>query len=85
MFVAMIPTKEIDILGVIFVTNHLDRHKVEYEMDNGRIYLADGKIRVTCYAPGDKRYRKNLYHVREYGMDSYVPLDELIFMLGACH
>lgn len=85
MFTAMIPTKEIDVLGVIFVTNHLDRNEVEYEMDNGRIYLADRKIRVTCYAPGHRRYRKNLYHIREYGMDSYVPLDELIFMLGACH
>jgi hypothetical protein len=85
MFTAVIPTNTIDVLGVIFVTNHLDRNKVEYEMDNGRIYLANRKIRVTCYAPGHIRYRKNLYHVREYGMDSYKSLDELIYLLGACH
>jgi hypothetical protein len=85
MFVAMIPTKEIDVMGVIFVTNHLDRHKVKYEMNNGRIYLADGNVRITCYNSNDKRYRKDRYYIREYGLNRYVTLDELIFMLGAYH
>lgn len=71
----------INVMEVISISGYLDRHDIPYEVEEGIITLAEGKVKVKCYNEKDPKFKEGLYFVTSFGKDEYLDIDSLKKML----